>query len=61
MKAHTRDWLASLDSHDRKEVVCLLFALRLDVQKRENVPSHWHKLFDGLIRAVDDEYHALKR
>lgn len=60
MKHHTWNWLAGLDPHDRKEVVSLLFTLRSDVKSDKSLPSHWFPLFEGLLRAVDDDYHALK-
>lgn len=56
MKAHTSDWLRMLTERERKDLVCLLFEMRRDVA------SHRHyRLFEGLMRAVDDDYHALKK
>ena len=59
MKNLTSEWLQSLNQRERKDLIGLLFEIREDVRKR--FAADHFRLFDGLLEALDDEYHRLKR
>ena len=55
MNSNTSHWFEGLSTRERKDLVCLLFGMRSDLE------GHRHyMLFLELIHRLDAEYHGLK-